>query len=357
MNKELRQILRSPKIIIVFISITLLASLVGVLIPQSAYNSPQYFENWQVESPYTYFIVDQLGLNRVFSTKWFLILVLILTVLLCNTVYLQFTALIKRRKRGARKWGGFLFHLGLLIVILASFYTLSFQKRGFIQLIEGEIYPGDEKSLLSKELGVFADSFNPGFLIRLNKFEHSYWENGAIKELDSLLTVKENGFEEKVTLGINHTHIYNGVKLYQARDYGYTLYFIFKRKSGDGFYTLFNIDRQSNRVEPSYGITEIPTTPYIIKVKFFPDYTKSSYYLNKPTLDLGVERGVKEVYKGMTFPGQTVLLPDNEGITWTGVRYWSGIRLVQSKGTPIVFIGFGLSIAGLLLLYIIPRKN
>ena len=103
---------------------TLLACLVGVLIPQTAYFNSQFFLNWQHESPLTFWVVDVFGFNRVFSTIWFLVLVLILILLLGYTLLRQSKALLKKRKRNRRKWGSFLFHLGLFTISCASIYTL-----------------------------------------------------------------------------------------------------------------------------------------------------------------------------------------------------------------------------------------
>jgi len=355
-RKKIKRILTSPKIVVSLIITTLAASFAGVLIPQSAFRSAQYFENWKADSPFTYALVDLFGLNRVFSSPLFLVLVLLLTLLLCYSVYLQGSVLVKKQKINVRKWGRFLFHVGLLVVLLASMYTLAFQKRGFVQIIESDTYVGDEKSLLAKEVGVFAKGFVPGFRIRLDRFEHSYWEDGSIKELKSLITVSENNSDETVTLAINKTISVKGVKLYQARSYGYTLSFLFKRKNEEKFYTHFNIVTPPKLEKPYDGVSDIPSTGYILRMKFYPDVTKQSFYLNRPALRLTIERG-SETRSGMVYPGQTLALPQGEQLIWTAIRPWSGIRLVESRGTPVVFFGFALLIAGLIVLYLIPQNR
>lgn len=355
-RKKIKRLLTSPKIIVSLIITTLAASFAGVLIPQSAFRSAQYFENWKTDSPATYALVDLFGLNRVFSSQWFLFLVLLLTLVLSYSVYLQGSVLVKKQRNNVRKWGRFLFHIGLLVVVLASLYTLAFQKRGFVQIIETDTYSGDEQSLLAKELGVFAKGFVPGFRIQLDRVEHSYWEDGAIKELKSLITVSQNGSEETATLGINKTLSVKGITLYQARSYGYTLSFLFKRKNGEAFYTHFNIVTPPKPEKPYDGVSDIPTTGYILRMKFYPDVTKRSFYLNKPSLHLTIERG-SETHSGMVYPGQTIALRQGEQLIWTAIRPWSGIRLVESRGTPVVFFGFALSIAGLIALYFIPQNS
>ncbi len=356
-TKKLNALLVSPLACLALMAALILASLAGTLLPQVGVESPAYFERWRASGPWGYAFVHALQLDQVFTSVWFLVLVFTMTIALSYSVGRQLVALLRGRRKGARKGGGTLFHVGLLLVILASLHMVAFQKRGFIQLIETDTYLGDEASLLSKNLGVFADGFEPGFSIRLRKLEQAFWDNGRLKKLKSHLTLTGDGPPVDVTLGINRRISYGGVTLYQTNYRGYTISLLLGNGK-DAFFTHVSLDIPGSPNEPYVGVSDIPTTPYTVRMKFFPDRTRESHELNKPILKLAVERGGETVFDGAEtpFPGNPIELPSGDRLSWRAVRPWSGIRLVRSAGTPLVFAGFGLLVVGLVMLYIVSPR-
>ncbi len=87
-----------PKFIITLIILTLIATFIGVFVPQVGDKSPSYFREWEFTSPKTFYIVNLLQFNRVYTSVWFLALVSIIGISLSLTIWDQGSAALKAHK-------------------------------------------------------------------------------------------------------------------------------------------------------------------------------------------------------------------------------------------------------------------
>ncbi len=422
-GNQIKKFLTSPKTVITLIIITLVACLIGFFVPQITDKSPSFFEQWKEKNIYTYRFVDRLQLNRVYTSYWFLTLVVLIMISLGYSLYLQvkknlrqmteyriqekvkvgidsfrggeggferraqtiersvFTdkdrqkireILRKRRyhedtkansghklifaKNSIGRWGSVIFHLGLLLVVISAITVLCFQKRGFVQLIEGDLFDGRETGFLVKSHGVFAGEFNTGFKTHLSKLEHSYWEGGKLKLLESSLTVIKDTEAMDKKLSINNPLLIDGTNIYQSDDYGYTLSFVLKRPTGEEVLSHFNIDRADSFKKYAVGMSDFPLTDYIFKMKFLPDVSNRSFHLSKPILYLTVFQGGEEFFNGLIIPGNAVRIK-GDILYFTGIRYWSGLVFVNNPGMLIAYIGFAIGILGTGIMFSLPYKE
>lgn len=391
-----------------------LSCLLGVSIPQITEKSPLFFENWKLKSPVVYYLVDLLQLNRVYTSSWFLILVAIVSLSLSWFVFEQLKLLVRSGRSGNRpvsleafnnyseiqvdanphapdlssriksiirrkgyrlsytdkennilsfcknrfgRWGTFLFHLGLLFIIFAALYALAFQKRGFVGLIQTETFPGRNEDWQEKSLGAFAKDFDLGFKVYLKEFKPTYWENGKLKGIESVLVFTGNdGMVEEHVLPVSNPVTYHGVRICQSLDYGYALTFLLERPLSDPLVTHFMLDSPSKKTKPFIGKTDFPTTDYIFDMKFYPDIKEPSFYLNNPGVDLVIkEKGVVKFNDRVLF-SEKVFVGEN-AITFAQIHYWSGLFFVRSQGMTLVYSGFFLSVFGALIIYFMPFKE
>jgi cytochrome c biogenesis protein len=395
---KLKKFLISPKTIISLIILTLIACLIGFLVPQIADKSPSFFETWQEKNIYTYRFVTRLQLNRVYTSYWFMALVVMMATSLSYTLYLQIkrsllygreqrivdkehstqrvneirNVLGRRRyreqgflansnkliysKNALGRWGSVIFHLGLLLIILSAVLVLCFQKRGFVPLIEGDVFDGQDSGFLVKNSGLFAGRFNTGFETYLSKLDHTYWENGSSKFLESAVEFKKDTETVKSRVSINNPLLIDGTRIYQSDDYGYALSFILKRPSGEEVVSHFNIDRAANVNKYAVGKTAFPMSPYILEIKFLPDLSRKSFYLKNPIVHLSVYKGLNPVFSGLVPPGNAVKISDDV-LYFSGVRYWSGLIFVHNFGVFIAYVGFGVIILGATIMFMLPYKE
>ncbi len=397
-------IITKPKFVISLIILTLSAAFIGVMIPQVSDKGPSYFESWRLTSPKTLSLVEFFQLNRVYTSAWFLSLVSIILLSLGYSLSSQ----IKRnfgwkhsvpprtldgwdvietasvieeddlirfmKKRGysltkksdevfafsknfMNRWGGAIFHSGLFLIIVAALIGLAFQKRGFVQVMEGEVFSGMHDDFLVKEPGVFQKSVDVDFKTRLYRFNHEYWETGQIKDISSSVVIMgEDGTTREKTITVNSPATYQGVHIYQSFDYGYALTFILKRPDGKETVTHFLLDRSDKRTKPFIGSSDFPQTPYIFKMKFYPDISMNSYYLGKPILYLKVLNGYDRVFDGLVIPGNVINIEGNL-VKFFDISPWSGLTYVKSPGMTLAYAGFFISCIGAAIIFLLPHKE
>lgn len=395
---KINKFLISPKTIISLIILTLAACLIGFLVPQITDKSPSFFETWQENNIYTYRFVTRLQLHQVYTSYWFLGLVCLIAISLLSSLYAQIkknlnyrlkcgtqnteyrtlntdkirTALHKKRyreqgfinegnkliftKNSISRWGSVIFHAGLLLVVISAILVLCFQNRGFVQLIEGDTFVGKESGFIVKSRGALAGEYNTVFYTFLSKLDHTYWETGKLKHLESSLTIVEDKEQTDKKVSINNPLFIKGTNIYQSDDYGYTLSFVLKKLTGEKVVSHFNIDRASNVRKHAIGKSDYPMSPYIVEMKFLPDLEKKSFYLNKPIVYLNIAEGLNNVFSGLVIPGDAVKIKDDI-LHFTGVRYWSGLIFVKNPGMSIAYIGFVIVIIGLVIMFLLPYKE
>ena len=407
---RIKKFLISPRTIISLIMIILIACVAGSLIPQAADKSPSYFETWKEKNIYTYRFVNRLQLNRVYTSFWFLSAVFLVTVSLGYSVYLQVRRNLRQTtdhgpqttdifeteapdkiksvfiSRGYRlltvrnsqtsvnrerklifaknsigRWGSVIFHSGLLLVIVSALIAFSFQKRGFVQLIEGETFDGRDDDFLVKDMGILTKDFNPDFKTHLRGFRHTYWENWQVKFVESSLTVINDGKTTRRMLSVNNPLVVNGTKIYQSLDYGYALSFILKQQSGEEILTRFTLDRPADVNKPAIGKSDFPTTGYLFEMKFYPDIRKPSFYPAMPILYLTVYKNRSAdpsqiIFNGLLLPGNAVKLGEDV-LYFADIRNWSGLIFAENPGIFITYAGFIAGIAGAVMIFLMPYKE
>ncbi len=393
-----------PRFVVALIILILIAAFAGVMIPQAGDKGPSYFEAWRLTSPKTLYLVRLLQLDRVYTSVWFLTLVFVVMLSLGHSLYSQVKRNLGRKnsapsrdlagwdvlatasvieedglirfmkqrgyslknkgdalfafsKNFMNRWGGVIFHSGLFLIIVAAIIGLAFQKRGFVQVMEGEVFSGNHDAFLVQELGVFPKSFDVGFKTRLSKFKHEYWETGQIKDVSSSVAViGEDGTARERTITVNSPVKYKGINIYQSLDYGYALSFILKRPGGKETVTHFLLDHSDKRARPLIGSSDFPQTPYIFKMEFYPDISMNSFHLGKPILYLKVLNGNDMVFHGLIIPGNVIKIEGNL-VKFFNISPWSGLIYVKNPGMALVYAGFLISCMGAALIFFLPHKE
>lgn len=389
-----------PGTVVVLIVLTLLSSLAGVLVPQLGDQDAALFREWARTSPFTYAIVDLLQLNRVFTSLWFLALVGVILLSLGQTIVTlarrnlavgqprhsgipgagpvpvplkrrgyRPAGMVREEREGEQRevvlfrkntigrWGSVVFHGGLFLVILSAFLTASFQKRGYVQVIEGEIFSGRHEDFLGKQNGPFVGRFDTGFGTHLRGFRHEYWERGDIRELTSSVGIEKEGSVRAVQeIAVNSPGGIDGVRIYQTLKYGYALTFILHKANGDTVLTQFLLDRPDTPEQPATGTLDIPMSEYVMEVKFFPDGSRRSFRLSDPALHVEIFRKGAVFAQGSLSPLSPMVLGADR-LSVADVRLWSGLRFVENVGEPVAYGGFFLALAGMVILYLLPPKE
>jgi len=393
------RILTSPRTIITLILLTLFASLIGSLIPQASEKSPEFFELWRQKNIYTYRLVTRLQLHRVYTSYWFLSLVVMIALSLTLSIKEQIRRNLRMRIRGVKRvdggvspgsvfsniisiikkkgykiayadgeralfsknrlgrWGSVIFHSGLLLIVVSGIIVLCFQKRGFVQIIEGETFNGNEDGFLVIEKGILAGRFDTGFMTTLRRFTHTYWDNGKPRFIESSMRINIDGKFIDKDISINHPAFIKGTRIYQSTDYGYTVSLVLRDPSS-GLQSIahINLDRPHRLGVFAKGRTDFPGSPYIVDMKFLPDASGKTFYLKKPILYLRVFKGSDMLFEGLVLPGDGVKI-GRDILYFVGTGYWSGIIFVKNPGIFLAYTGIAIGIIGATIMFLMPYRE
>jgi cytochrome c biogenesis protein ResB len=407
--KKIKKHLASPQTSLLLIIIFLAACIIGMSVPQITDKSPSYFELWKEKNIYIYRFVTRLQLHKVYTSIWFLCAMSLTLISLGYSLYSQIKKnLLKRnlsvnpeqnrenisvvsrklinsydvrqlfRKKSYRitstepgrdklifsknslgRWGSTVLHTGIFLVILSAFFTFAFQKRGFVQIIKGDTFSGNQSDFLVKDLGVFAEDFSLDFTTRLSLLNHKYHESNEIKNLESIIFIddkKGNGRRE--VIGPNEPLNFKGAKIYQSYNYGYTLSFMLKKTDGQEIITHFNLDMTKKKDKPLIGKSAFPTVPYIFEMKFLPDLKGTSFFITKPIVYLTISEMITRdmMFNGLLLPKHSIKIKDDI-LSFIGITEWSGLIFTQNPSMHLSYFGFALIIIGVIVMFGFPYKE
>ena len=160
-------LLASLKFALVIIVLIALACIAGTLIPQGS-QVDAYLEQ-HPNAHRVMHLLSILGLTRIFSAWWFVLLLFVLTVSLMVCTYRRYLTIA--RVTGAvraRVTGSFITHVSLLLVIAGGVVRVLWAQNGTIQLHEGETI-----THVAGPDGPFPLPFS----VRLAKFDLEFYES------------------------------------------------------------------------------------------------------------------------------------------------------------------------------------
>lgn len=289
----------------------------------------------------------------LYGSRWFWGLGALSVAALAFTVQLQARAL--RRGAGAnraRRWGSLIFHTGLLLVIVAGLAQPLWQKRGFVQLMEGEIFLGREGEFLETEKGSLAGKIELPFGLRLDALRDAYWEDGRnLRELASEISVLRNGRTEPVRVAVNSPLLDSGFAVYQSAFYGHAVSVELERRDGQRLMTHFLLDRASIPGKPEVGGQSFANTDYLFSLRLNPDASGKTFALSNPSVEVEVFKGGRPVYAG-PLTEKPIAALDGDRFTLAEIKPWSGLNIVDRSGLWLLRLGFIVTVLGASILFI-----
>ncbi|MBI4849337.1 MAG: cytochrome c biogenesis protein ResB [Nitrospirae bacterium] len=399
MNK-FKSFLLSRKPVITQISLILSVVLLGYSFPQRFSTSQAVIDKWRGANPALVPWVEKLGLDHVYTTPWFAVIlsIFLLTLIISTSdqikksFHLTFKKDIFTQKEGTiihtseealvsaiRKkgyinigtyeaakrfvkhpWGycgNMLLHLGLVAIIASSLVLLLTQKRGLLHLVEEEVQePG--KPWTVEENGLLADRFVLPDAIRLDKVNYEFWDSDDLKSLSSDITIIDpQGNSRQYKPGINKIITYKGTRIYQSNTLGHAFFVELIDKEGAEASTILLIEHPRRRDKPGHGSFNVDDLPYPIKANYFADADKKMMTGGNPLLNIMItddkNKLVNEVSLKLGESGE--LGPYTARLVY--ISRWSGLIFVQDPGMSGVFFGFSIIIIGVMLSYFTPPRE
>ncbi|MBI4689590.1 MAG: cytochrome c biogenesis protein ResB [Nitrospirae bacterium] len=389
----------SRKTVLTLLTLILTSVFISALFPQRFVTSPENIQKWQQAHPFLAGWYKTPGFDHVYTTIWFaLLLSLFLIPLLLSTID-QFIIAKKRTldinlpagsssKRTTASfmdiksicrgsgyllmsgnedyarfvkhqwgyWGNFLLHLGFVVVVSVSLLIALTQKRGVLQMAEGEIFqPGDPWFYEYK--GLLAGKFVLPFGVRLDSVRALFWENNKVRRINSnlnLFTAHDSG--RNFTVAPSSKLNYKGILIYHSLDFGHAFFVEFNDSSGTNKGVRLDLYHPENLDVASYKDFKLSWMPYILKVKYYADAGKKVIDSPNPLLVLRLMDRNKVAGQIPLKIGESGTL-GQYNVRLVGAAKWSGLIFVDITGMPGIFFGFLIIILGTTLNYFTPPRE
>ncbi|MCX6416616.1 MAG: cytochrome c biogenesis protein ResB [Actinobacteria bacterium] len=438
--------LTSMRIALILLFLLALASIPGSIFPQRG-TSPLRVNEFLKDNPTTGPILDRFYMFDVFASPWFASIYLLLFISLTGCVlpravdhykelrsqppaaprnlsrlpvHLQWQSnstaeqvvsetAAAWKKRGwrvrqgdewlsaekgyARETGNLLFHLSLLVLLVAVGYGGAVGYRGTVIVREDAGFANNVTQYDTFAPGrLFGADDLPPFSFELKDFEATFQrggqQNGAPRAFRADVIVKDDPKSQPrpVTIEVNYPLRTSGITVYLV-GHGFAPEFTVRDAAGKVVWEDAAVFLPQDSAFTSSGVVKVPdTVPQIGLQGFFlptvtddfsmgpksvfPAADNPEVYLSAWQGDLGLDSGMPQsVYRIDTenmerigieelAPGETWNLPNSAGtVEFTGYRQWASFVITKDPGKGWALGAAIASIVGLSLSLLIPRRR
>ncbi|MCK4911346.1 MAG: cytochrome c biogenesis protein ResB [Thermodesulfovibrionales bacterium] len=397
MLKRIKKIFLSRATVLFFIITSVAVVLVGVYVPQRVSKNLAEIAQWKFQHPLVAPLVETLGLDHVYTTPWFaLLLLMALASLVLSSIdqlkaalrktfgpaalpsapgmcvdadsdtlagamrrggYLDVSSPVARRfvKHPWGFWGNFLLHLGMVVTIGASLFIAFTQQRASLPIAEYQIVQPDI-TWSEDESGLLAKSLVLPFSVRLVSVRYEFWPDNSMKQVYSVIQFWPD--QEKHTVHVSSKLVRDGIRIYQGPYYGETFFLEFTDDKGVKRPMSIQMRMPKDTQTPSYEEMILPWDANSrMKALYYTDAERKSMQNANPELSLQFERLTGEGGGSATLrKGDTVQLGPYR-VRLLKVFRWSVLVFVVVKGLPVVFAGFFVMILGAGISYFTPPRE
>jgi hypothetical protein len=253
-----------------------------------------------------------------------------------------------------RRWaalGTYLFHGAFFLLAAGFLVTFLSRQEATVRIAAGEEYAGRPDQVLSISPPRILAAGIPAVDFKVEKIRPEFWgEQLLFTTLEA--EIERDGGKRSLTR-INRPLWVGPATFLRLSGFGYApRYEIVDRqgKALDGAFVKLNVFPPGQR---DYFV--LPDYPHRIYVEVLPDVaveqgtavTRSLNLVNpgvelrvlRGRVDLGGRRIIKK--EGFEFEGLTLRFPE--------IRYWGEFSIVRDPGAPVLFLGYLIALAGLLL--------
>lgn len=233
--------------------------------------------------------------------------------------------------------GSLLTHLSVVLIVAGALYSGLAGFRGYVNI----------------PAGATVAIPRAGFAARLDAFRIDYYSDGTPKQYYSTLTVVDAGREvEQRVIAVNSPLTYKGVTLYQA-SYGWAVDGVLKIRGRELQFTA--PDRET-----------IPLTDDLrLKAVFYPDYVTDpaghpgsrSSRPDNPRVGYFLMQGDRVISYSIAGLNEPLGAGNGLGLTFTGYRRYTGLKVAHDPGIPVVYTGAALLFLGLCLSFYVRRRQ
>jgi hypothetical protein len=339
--------LASTKLAFFLIGLLVALMIVSAIIPQKDLAEEQLFD-WKDTLGEAYAVIDWLGLDSVYSTPFFFILIALLAVNLLLGNIRRFRTLYRIEKTlfRLRYIGSIVFHLSLLTVMAGINGNYLLRYDGVLAPTEGQTVTDRAEDYLREFKGPLYSSDSNRFTLTLENLTINPKPDGFSADTAQVTISSDGEDARRVDLATGKPLVWEDIEFHYGHQTGYSPELLVADSTGKTLFRSFV--RVAARREDGRLIHEdfidIPSADITVMFSFDPseDGTLS------PSCRLAVTRGSETLLDSALISGETASA-DGLQFSVPRIRRWCYINAVQSPFLWLVFVGFWASLGGLAL--------
>ena len=375
----LKRLLRSPRLIVGEIGAIAAAGVLMTVVPQAA--DRLAIRRFALEHPGWSPLVRALSLDHVLESWWF-VAVLVLAGASLSIV------LVEQARRVARQWrepvgpasfrsapyrlefdrtpadadgtaratirttgrvgllGSPLFHLGLMLVLVAGVARALSYADAFAEVIEGEVLGSDASAFRDERHGPFAHAFQLPERIRLLRVEPARYASGALRAIRAQLAIGAEG--RPAEIAVNAPLELANRTLYIASIHGPAA-LLEMEGALDVRAALLLRDTTDTEYEARWAVPG--GTKVLVRATVSQDAARPE------RLEVRVVRDDALLFVGSLAPGDAVPLASGERLILHGIRGWALLHGSYDPSRWPMFAGVALASLGAALMFLVVKVD
>ncbi|HET6591856.1 MAG TPA: cytochrome c biogenesis protein ResB [Xanthomonadales bacterium] len=271
-------------------------------------------------------------------------------------------------KGGAGVWGSVLFHIGILLILAAVVLSTSASFKASAKLTEGQSFDARVDAYGTQQAGRWYSPAAQPLTFRLVRVEPEHEVDGAptvASIVEPTLEGRKTRFTEPTPVYINNGLRHAGLTLHQGRDTGYAPLVVVENAAGERLLTGYTrLATMAGAEKLNYlDLVEIKDKGIRIELELLPDavyrdgaYLSRSGALKNPVLHVVVRERGKAAFDQF-IPVTRDASAGGYTVFFGDVRRWSQIDVSDAPGVPVLMAGALLGALGLALRLLWVRRR
>lgn len=343
----------STRLAFVLIAVLVLLLVLSALIPQRDIAEDQILD-WQETLGDNYVVIDKLGLDRIYYTPTFFIVLglLAINLLFGNIKRFRHVYKAERSLLKTRHLGSILFHLSLILILVSVVLNFLYKYDGVLAITEGQTLSDRPESYHREFQGpLYADDYNR-FTLGLTDLKGDASDSLSLGK-EAAIAVQTTGANYSAEVSTNHPFKWRELEFHYGLKSGYSPEVLLTDSGGNVL--LHSFVRVANRKENGENIHRdfivVPNDNLHIEIGVIPASAAPDVHY-----EITATRDSVVLYSGDVTSGDTVAFAGYK-FTIPRLRQWCYIDVVKSPYLNLVFFGFWSALAGLTLSFVSRLKQ
>ena len=387
--RSVKQFLRSPKLIVGELVAVALLSALGAAIPQQGTATDAELERLHQAGPVVSRLIDWLGVDHIFRMGLFIAVAALTSASLLVVIFEQLKRLrlqwapkltethfrsapfreefelspgpsfaIAGADARVRIWterrvgllGSPIFHIGLLLLIVAGALQALFGTSAVVKLMEGETLAPVASAWSGQFPGFLGKQLQLALPVTLNAVKMEHYTNGELRDLRVELALLVDGTAKVQEIAVNHDLKIHNARLFLGSDFGLAALIECRNGGTTPQREAVLLAEQGANVFAGMLAGQTGWIAHL-RVRLGADGARPG------SVDIRVMKGTALVFAGEAAVGQSVTLPSGETLTLRGMPFWARLRGSRDCALWLVYGSFALVLVGVVLMFTVVKVD